>query len=375
MALQLQKCRKGFVVGIVVHEFKRLGEGAYDAFNALCSVRCLKHEFRTKIKDNVTAEGRFEQGFECQEESLCSQELEQCFIRFELQGALVFARNEVIGSAALPLSTVWHSTGHAYVRKRLQLLSKECATAELVITAVCYGADDTPPTEEDMERPELTLRISGLAGPLCELAAKRSWTLKKLKKRMENETGIPAREQQLLFGIEALTEAEPFYNLPQNDVLELMLLRESEEAAAERERLQWEQEALADDLNFQHLSQKHYEKRSAGASSSYMASNLSSMVSSLKRETITAVDDILEGTAWLMGARDIVNNSSESEDESSASSTTTEAEGQCVDGEVQVNPEAQTTSPAAVEATQVPCHTSAVETDEMKRISNYRDFF
>lgn len=337
-AREMQKCRRGFVVGIIVHEVMRLEALAHDEIDALCCIQCLGHKFKTDIRPSVRERGRFEQRFQLRDKTISrSEDLQSAFINFEVQAALTFSRNDIVGSASLPLATVWQSASHAYVRKWLELRKENTVTAELLITAFCYGKGDTPPTQEDLERPELTLRVSGMAGPLCEFSARRYWTLEKLKSHVQEHTGIPAKQQRLLCGIEALSATDPFFHLPQTDVLDLTLLRDSEEAADARERLEREAEAGAARNEWAVYHRRMRRMRRSTLSDAVVAGrrtiravdhmtegSVSAAASTLHRSTITAVDDIMEGVAYLYGAVGVgasnasfVSTSSDS-DESSA---------------------------------------------------------
>lgn len=86
---------------------------------------------------------------------------------------------------------------------------------------------------------EIELRISGLAGALCAVAAERWWRGRDVKAAVERLIGIPAREQRLVIGtVELASEGALADLLPDSETdMDVALLRQPAEQAEWIERV------------------------------------------------------------------------------------------------------------------------------------------
>lgn len=139
-----------YVVGFTVHEAKDLAKDG-NAVDPLVVVRCLGREYKTDLKRGKLAHVKFEESFIWSDISLTDDEYGSAMIEFELQGACVFTRNDILGIGKVQLSMVRRRPNHTYVKKWLQLSYDSQLTSKMMVTVFSYGEGDDPPRPEDLE--------------------------------------------------------------------------------------------------------------------------------------------------------------------------------------------------------------------------------
>mmetsp|Transcript_45960 Transcript_45960/g.103277 ORF Transcript_45960/g.103277 Transcript_45960/m.103277 type:complete len:354 (-) Transcript_45960:75-1136(-) len=121
-----------------------------------------------------------------------------------------------------------------------------CRSCDWDICAECHMRLTS---EQVTAAPSLEVRVSNLQGTFCTLAADLSWRVCELKVRIQEDTGIPASQQRLLAGAVELQEVESLGTLrggKDGEVLELTLLRRSEEQVQWLYDVQLDPETLQD---------------------------------------------------------------------------------------------------------------------------------
>eukprot|EP00927_Polykrikos_kofoidii_P012804 TRINITY_DN15546_c0_g1_i2.p1 TRINITY_DN15546_c0_g1~~TRINITY_DN15546_c0_g1_i2.p1 ORF type:complete len:239 (-),score=53.96 TRINITY_DN15546_c0_g1_i2:112-828(-) len=77
---------------------------------------------------------------------------------------------------------------------------------------------------------DVEVRICGLAAS-CQVAAEKGWTLRDVKRAVESETSVPAREQRLLFGDTELRDLDLVGKICEGDIVDLTCVRRPAEQA------------------------------------------------------------------------------------------------------------------------------------------------
>lgn len=82
-----------------------------------------------------------------------------------------------------------------------------------------------------MEDCDLNFIVSGLAGELCRLEGRSTWTVREVKVAIHNATGIDRRQQRLIKGLRHLADADSFEEFRECGRVDLTLIRRSPEQA------------------------------------------------------------------------------------------------------------------------------------------------
>lgn len=143
--------KKKFVVGFHIDE-ANLGS-LKSAIDPLCIVTCCGREFTTDVKRQKLRFVKFDDGTVWGDITATEDEFAMATIKFRLEGANAFWRNDHVGTASVQLAMVRQRPNHSF-HNELQLQSDGQWSAKLKVSVYCYSEGEKPPgdlKDQDIE--------------------------------------------------------------------------------------------------------------------------------------------------------------------------------------------------------------------------------
>lgn len=145
--------KKRFVVGFTLDTADLSSLHLAEAIDPICIVTCFGNRYETEKKLRRTGRVKFDERFVWGDIMATEEEFAMATIKFKLEAANSFWRNDDLGTASVQLAMVRQRPNHTF-QNTVQLLKDSEWTAKLEVSVYCYGEGEKPPgpiTEEQDE--------------------------------------------------------------------------------------------------------------------------------------------------------------------------------------------------------------------------------